>query len=347
MIRVLVVDDSALMRRRISDILDSDEDIKVISTAKTGAEAIKKVAKLKPDVVTLDILMPDIDGLTALNYIMQEFPTPVVIISANAYLESQNAVKALELGAVGIIAKPGAKEISVDIGDVEQEIIETVKASSRVDVSRIQAIFKKVTRQPPLVKKLFVDLDKVVAIGSSTGGPAAIKEILPYFSADISAAFLIVQHIPASMTKIMVERLNWITKIKVKEAEAGDIIQSGCAYFAPGEYHMVVEIRNGNPVISLTQEPPMHSVRPSVTVMMNSVAEVFGERSIGVLLTGMGQDGAEGMKSIKKAGGKTLAEDESTCVVFGMPRVAIKKGAVDKIVPLFHMGIEIIKMIGS
>ncbi len=345
MIRVLVVDDSALMRKKISDILNSDSQIEVIDIARTGAEAIKKVVQLKPDVVTMDIEMPDIDGLTALTYIMNEIPTPVVIISAHISSGSANALKALELGAVETISKPSG-QISLDIEQMEGEIVRKVKFASRVNVRQVREVFNRISRKPgPTAESRRTNLSRVVAIGSSTGGPKAIKEVLPYFPADIPAAFLIVQHMPPSFTGSMAERINWITKIEVKEAEEGDVINPGFAYIAPGGFHMLVEKSGEQEIIRLHQGPKVNSVRPSITLMMNSAAECFGSKCIGVLLTGMGQDGVEGMRSIKRAGGVTFAEDESTCVVFGMPRVAIQEGVVDKVLPIHHMGLEIMKTI--
>ena len=345
MIRVLIVDDSAFMRKRISDILNLDSEIEVLDCAKTGTDAIKKVVKMKPDVITLDLAMPDIDGLTALTYIMNEVPTPVVIISANAAQGGQNALKALELGAVEIVNKPSG-EISLDIEIVDQEIIRKVKSASKVDVKKVRAVFNMFKNIAPAVRpKAPSGLSKIVAIGASTGGPKAIKEILPYFSADIPAAFLFVQHMPAGFTRSMAERLNWLTKIDLKEAEDGDIIKAGHGYIAPGDYHMVVEMQSDDVVIRLNEDQKVNRVRPSITVMMDSVVNVFGAKTIGVLLTGMGQDGVAGMRNIKNAGGITLAEDESSCVVYGMPRVAIEAGIIDKVLPISHMGIEIMKNI--
>ncbi|MBU1088213.1 MAG: chemotaxis response regulator protein-glutamate methylesterase [Candidatus Omnitrophica bacterium] len=344
MIRVLVVDDSALMRRKITEILASDKEIDVIDFAKTGADAIKKVVQLKPDVITMDIAMPDIDGLTALTYIMNEVPTPVVIISANVAPGSANALRAAELGAVDTILKPSG-EISVDIDILSKEIISKVKTASRVDVNRVQAFLNRIIQPSGVSGGGSSNLKHIVAIGASTGGPKAIKEILPYLSPDSEAAFLIVQHMPAAFIKSMAQRMDWISKIKVKEAHHGDIIKQGVAYLAPGDFHMIVSMDNNIPTIRLNTDPKVHSVRPSVSVMMNSAAECFGNKTIGVLLTGMGQDGVEGMRNIKRVGGITLAEDESTCVVFGMPRVAIQEGVVDKVIPLGYMGIEIMKQI--
>jgi len=345
MIQVLVVDDSAFMRKKISDILNRDPEINVISTANSGSDAIKKAVHLKPDVITLDIEMPDIDGLTALSYIMHEIPTPVVIISGNALPGTPKANQALEAGAVAVVGKPGG-EISLGLDEVAEDIIAKVKSASKVDVCRIRAMFTRLQRRPAPEPVLDTKLKRIVAIGASTGGPKAIKEIMPYFPEDVAASFLIVQHMPASFTRSMAERLNWSTKIRVKEAAEGDRIQPGMAYIAPGDFHMVVQVDIGhNAVIHLHQEPKVHGVRPSVSTLMLSVAEHFGHRAIGVVLTGMGSDGVEGMRAIKKAGGRTLAEDESSCVVFGMPRAAINEGVVDTVVPLTHMGLEIMKNI--
>ncbi|MFH1460340.1 MAG: chemotaxis response regulator protein-glutamate methylesterase [Candidatus Omnitrophota bacterium] len=344
MIRVLVVDDSALIRRTVTDILNSDEEIEVIDYAKTGAEAIKKIVQLKPDVITLDIEMPDIDGLTVLTYIMHEIPTPVVILSANVGPNNKNAIKALELGAIEVMAKPGG-EISGDLKERAEEIIRKIKLASRVDIKMVKSVLGKITQQRTVNpgNKVLLDLKKIVVIGASTGGPKAIKEIVSYFPRDIPAAILIVQHMPPEFTRSFASRINWASEIKVKEAEDGDIIQPGCGYIAPGDYHMRVDVENYQAIIRLNQDPKVNNIRPSVTVLMDSVAKHFKERSIGVLLTGMGQDGVEGMRSIKNAGGITLAQDKDSCVVFGMPRVAIKEGIVDKIVPLSHLGFEIIK----
>ena len=346
MIRVLVVDDSALMRKRISDMINSQSDMEVVGIAKTGAMAMEKVVQLKPDVVTMDLIMPDVDGFTAINYIMQEAPTPVVVISANAIPGSNEVSKALKLGAVAVLAKPSG-EISLDIEKIDTAIIEKVKRASNVNVKQINNLMKYRGKGKKVSKPVStpVGIDKIVGIGASTGGPKAIKEIMLYFAADLPAAFLIVQHMPAVFTKAMADRINVETKIEIKEAEDGDILQAGCGYVAPGGYHMVLTRMGNNMVIRLTEDPPICNLRPAITVTMNSVAKIFGKNTIGVLLTGMGQDGVEGLCAIKAAGGRTLAEHESTCVVYGMPKVAIKKGVVDEVVSIHHMGIEIIKQI--
>ncbi|MCM8812696.1 MAG: chemotaxis response regulator protein-glutamate methylesterase [Candidatus Omnitrophica bacterium] len=350
MIRVLIVDDSALYRKMFADMLGSDSEIQVLEPAKSGEEAILKVVQLKPDVVTLDINMPEIDGLTVLQYIMGEFPTPVVVVSANTPPGSPTALKAMEFGAVDVIVKP-AGEIA-DAAGLRRILVDKIKKARGVDVRRVRDVLQRISRTSAVRRSetqpaaAWQDIRRFVAIGASTGGPKAIKDLLPYFPADISAAFLIVQHMPAGFTKSLAERLNWVTKIKVKEAEDGDVVVAGHAFVAPGDYHMVVRCEGSAAVIRLTRDEPVHHVRPSVTVMMNSLVDAgFGNRIIGVILTGMGSDGIEGMQRIKAAGGRTFAEDESTCVVYGMPRAVIEAGVVDRVVGLPHMGMEVLKCI--
>ncbi|MFH1777660.1 MAG: chemotaxis response regulator protein-glutamate methylesterase [Candidatus Omnitrophota bacterium] len=346
-IRTLVVDDSALMRKKLSDILNADDEIKVIDTAKTGYEAIEKVKTLKPDVITLDIEMPDVDGLTALGYIMSEVPTPVIIVSAYALYGGKNAIKALELGAVDIVSKPSG-DISLDIDKVGEDLIAKVKTAAKINISKIKEIFRKKIYRTREIKTMPHFFKKVVVIGSSTGGPNALSEILPYFPAEIPATFLIVQHMPAEFTYLMAERLNWQSKISIKEAKDGDSLYAGQALIAPGGYHMLVEkdkVTEGGGIVRINTSPPVCNVRPSANVLMDSVANIYRSNVIGVLLTGMGNDGAEGMSMIKKAGGKTIVQDKASSVVFGMPAAAIKKGIVDLIAPLSHIGIEIMKML--
>lgn len=346
-IRVLIADDSALMRKKLSDILSSDPEIEVIDTAKNGHDAVEKVKHYKPDVITLDIEMPDVDGLTALGYIMTEMPTPVIIVSAYALYGGKNAIKALELGAVDIISKPSG-EISLDINKVGADLIAKIKTAAKVDVRKIKEIFNKKIYRPKEIKTLPHSFKKVVAIGSSTGGPSALAEVMPYFPAEIPATFLIVQHMPPEFTRSMAERLNWQSKLKIKEAQNGDQLYPGQALVAPGDYHMIVEhdeLVEGGAVVRLTKTDKVCSVRPSATVMMNSVAHVFGSNVVGVVLTGMGSDGAEGMQAIKQAGGRTIAQDKDSSVIFGMPKASIDKGVVDVVTPLSHIGIEIIKML--
>ncbi|MFH1453995.1 MAG: chemotaxis response regulator protein-glutamate methylesterase [Armatimonadota bacterium] len=343
-IRVLVVDDSALMRKRISNILNSDDKIEVVGTARDGDQAFKLVEQLKPDVVTLDIELPKMDGITCLGYIMSECPTPVIIITGYVEYKGEHTLKALEFGAVDFIIKPSGV-ISLDIENIAQEIISKVKLAATVDVSRmkLKLLPEKKAPEPALPK---VEIKKVVVIAASTGGPKALSEILSKLPKDIQAPILVVQHMPAGFTKALAGRLDTESKIRVKEAEEGDEILAGTAYIAPGDYHMaVIKNEKGNGVIKLLKTHSEQGVRPCANVTMRSAAEVYGNRNIGVVLTGMGSDGTEGLKAIKLYGGRTIAEDPKTAVIFGMPLSAIKAEVVDKTVQLDFMAAEIVRSV--
>lgn len=350
-IRVLVVDDSALMRLMISDILNSDEEIKVVATARDGEDGIKKVTELRPDVVTLDIEMPRLDGLHALGYIMSEIPTPVVMISAYTQKGSEATFRALEYGAVDFVSKPSGP-ISGDIRAIGDELIAKVKMAASVDLNNLGFIRPKKISEKHIKHKpgKIVPGVGVVAIGASTGGPRALEKILPQLDPDIPAGLLVVQHMPKGFTETFAARLDRESKIDIREAKAGDKIEQGKALIAPGDYHMSIMIETtGNNmaggVISLNQDPPVHGLRPTVDTMMLSAAEAYGNEIVGVLLTGMGSDGAKGMKAIKENKGRTIAQDKDTCVVYGMPRAAVEAGIVDKVVPLDKMAEEIMKML--
>ena len=349
-IRVLVVDDSALMRLMISDILNSDKEIEVIATARDGEDGIRKVTELRPDVVTLDIEMPRLDGLHALGYIMSEIPTPVVMISAFTQKGAEATFRALEYGAVDFVSKPSGP-ISRDIRIVGKELVAKVKVAAAVDINKLKFIQpKKIFGRHLKIKprKIVPDV-KLIAIGASTGGPRALEEILPQLDPNIHAGLLIVQHMPRGFTETFASRLNRESKIDVKQGESGDRIEEGKALIAPGDYHMTVkrEISGEKTAgtISLNQKPPVYGLRPTVDAMMLSAAEVYEDKTIGVILTGMGSDGARGMKAIKENKGKTIAQDKDTCVVYGMPKAAVEEGVVDKVVPLDKIAEEIMKMV--
>lgn len=340
-IRVLVVDDSALMRRRISDILNQDPQIQVIGAAVNGEDALKKLVDLKPDVVTLDIEMPKMDGLVCLGYIMSELPTPVVMLSAHTQYGGQATIRALEYGAVDFVGKPSGV-VSLDISKVAFEMVAKVKIAARIDVRKIK--FKLPVGAKPKGGLPAGSMEKLITIGASTGGPKALGEILPKIPVDIPAGILVVQHMPEGFTKSMAEHLNWESQIHVKEAQEGDKIQAGNAYIAPGDFHLVVAREEKGDIIRLKKDPSELGTRPTINVTMRSVAPIYGKRNIGVVLTGMGTDGTEGLRMIRNFGGTTLAEHESTCIVYGMPRSAIEEGVVDKVVPLPLMVGEIIRL---
>jgi len=339
MINVLVVDDSSLMRMMISELLNSTSNIRVVGTARDGMDAVEKTEKLRPDVVIMDLEMPKMDGLTALCCIMAKTPVPVVMLTAMGKIEADLAVKSFEYGAVDFVSKP-SKTISLDIEEVKNELISKVRTASTVNVKKMG--FKVVERK--LIEKLLMPPKtdkKVLIIGASTGGPQALSEIIPKLHRTFPLAVLIVQHLPVGFTKSFSERLGWQGSIALKEAEDNDAIKPGQAFIAPSGYHTVV--KNGR--IELNKKPKVNSVRPSIDVAMKSAAEAYNDKVIGVLLSGMGKDGAEGMKTIKENGGKTIAQDEPTSVIFGMPKAAIEMSVVDKVAPLPDIVGEIIRLL--
>jgi len=339
MINVLVVDDSSLMRRIVSEMLNSTSNIRVVGTARDGMDAVEKTKKLRPDVVTMDVEMPKMDGLTALCYIMAKTPVPVVMLTAMGKIEADLAVKSFEYGAVDFVSKP-SKTISLDIEEVKNELINKVRAASTVNVEKL--VFKVVERR--LIEKLLIPPKtdkKVLIIGASTGGPQALSEIIPKLHRTFPLAVLIVQHLPVGFTKSFSERLSWQGSIALKEAEDGDVIRPGQAFVAPSGYHIVV--KNGR--IELNKNPKVNGVRPSIDVVMKSAAEAYNDKIIGVLLSGMGKDGAEGMRAIKERGGSTIAQDALTSAIFGMPKAAIDMGVVDSVAPLPDIVDEIVRML--
>ena len=345
-IRVLVVDDSALMRKMLSDILSRDDLIEVVGTARDGLDAMEKIRKLEPDVVTMDIEMPKMDGLTALQHIMNERPMPVIIVSAMDKRQADVTMKALDYGAVDFISKTSGT-LSLDIDKIGDDFISKVKMASTARMPKPRT--KKHTNgfylsEEPAVLQQPTSArarKKLVIIGASTGGPKAIPEVLSRLPRNIPAPVLVVQHMPEGFTKSFADRLNWYTSLEVAEAAPGDIISPGKVLVAPGNYHMEI----GGKTIKTTQDEKVNNVRPSVDVLMKSAAKSHGAGCIGVLLTGMGGDGAEGLKAIKAAGGKTIAQDEETCVVFGMPKIAMDMGVVDVMRPLDDIAKAIIKFL--
>ncbi len=367
-IRVLVVDDSAFMRKAITDILSSSPDLEVIGKAKNGQEAFEKVIELKPDVVTLDIEMPVLDGLTTLGYIMSECPTPVIMLSGAESKHADVTMTAFQYGAVDFILKPSGN-ISLDMDKIKDEIVKKVKAASKVETHKLGFIqergkndnsgisrregVKETGKKPQAAareethKVDFTETieppkksnnKKIVIIGTSTGGPRALQQVIPLLPSNLGAPVLVVQHMPPGFTKSLAERLDSQSRIKVREAEDGDIVRPGIVLIAPGDYHMIVrqEEINGKTkeVIALNKNEKVQGVRPSVDVLLNSVAQIYGTNSIGVILTGMGSDGTDGIRKLKLAGGKVIAEDESTCVVYGMPRSVIEQRLADYVLPI-------------
>lgn len=334
-IRVLVVDDSTIMRRLLTDLLQADPEIEVIDTARDGQEAIDKAAALKPDVITLDIEMPRMDGLTALHHIMREDPRPVVMVSAMDKREADITMKALAMGAVDFVSKTSAS-ISLDMDQVQGELITKVKGAARARVHRPSRSLSPVLGVPLVTP---IPGMHCLVIGASTGGPGAITKVVSGLPRNLPAAVLVVVHMPAGFTGSFAQRLNWFTSLEVREAEHGDSLVLGRILVAPGGKHL--RVRDGR--VHLDEEPPVNFVRPSVDVTMETVAREFGKRSRGVLLTGMGADGANGLKRIKEAGGPTIAQDEDTSIIYGMPKAAVELGAASQVLPLESIAAAVVR----
>lgn len=329
-IKVFIVEDSIFMRNVISDIINSDPQLQVIGTARDGEEALNKLDELKPDVITLDIEMPRMDGLSTLKQIMKKNPKPVIMLSALTQEGAIHTFKALEYGAVDYIPKPSGK-ISLNLSTIKDEIISKIKMAASANLHKLKI--------KPIHIEAYELTDKIVAIGASTGGPQALTHVLTSLPDNVPP-ILIVQHMPEGFTKPFAERLDSMCKFKVKEAEDGDYVSEQLALIAPGGFHMTVS-KTGR--IQLRRGPAIHGVRPAVDPMMESVAEIYKSKTIGVLLTGMGRDGAYGMKKIKENRGFTIAQDEETSVVFGMPKAAIEEGCVDVVLPLHKIPLEIMR----
>lgn len=342
MIKVLVVDDSSFMRKSLTHILESDRSIQVVGTATDGAQAIQKVKELRPDVVLLDIEMPVMDGLTALAHLMAQRPTPVLMLSALNKKEATIAIKSLEHGAVDFIPKPSGV-ISYDIDKLGNEIIAKVKTAAGANVPRIDLHLPKETFQRERLKP--VTRKEIVVIGASTGGPRAVATVLSGLPRDISPAIVIAQHMSREFVPSFVERLRWGCPLNISTARKGEVISSGRVLVAPGASNVAIAKNGTVKKIRFSKKSLSHAVFPSIDYAMESAAGVYGEGTLGVLLTGIGSDGAKGLKAIKDAGGNTIAEDQSTCVVFGMPKAAIELKCVDEVVPLPQIAQAILRMI--
>lgn len=344
MIKVLVVDDSVFMRKLLSDLFAGEADFSVVDTARNGQEALDKIKRLKPDVVTMDVEMPVMDGITALERVMKDCPTPVVMVSSLTHAGAVATLRALELGAVDFVAKT-AGPIS-NITAIRSEILSKCRAAVKANVS--QLIRAQTAGTVPVQPKTYLPAsspgdERIIAIGTSTGGPRALQEIITKLPGNLPCGVVIVQHMPPGFTKSLAERLNSLSSVTVKEAEHNDVIRPGLVLIAPGDYHMLIERENAKTVVKLNQQPPIGGHRPAVDPMLESVARIFGSKAIGVILTGMGHDGAKGMQAIKRQNGHTIAEDQSTAVVFGMPKSAIEMGVIDKIAPITGITAEILK----
>ena len=332
-IRVLIVDDSAIVRRILSEALSGETDIEVAGTAPDPYVARDKILALRPDVLTLDIEMPRMDGLTFLKKLMHFHPLPAIIISSLAQPSCLVALQALESGAVEVLAKPGGP---YSVGELRHNLAQKVRAAAASRVRRADSANAASVEKPSPACRFGapgLPADTVLAIGASTGGTEAIAQVLKRLPQGCPG-IVIAQHIPAQFSLAFAKRLNDICAIDVKEAEDGDVMRSGLALIAPGDFHMLLRRNGGRYLVNIKTGPRVCYQRPSVDVLFSSVAEAAGAGAVGVILTGMGNDGAQGLLKMRNAGARTIAQDEATCVVYGMPREAVELGAAGQVLPL-------------
>ncbi len=329
-IRVLIVDDSAVVRKVLTEELNRERGIEVIGTAPDPYVARDKIVHLKPDVVTLDIEMPRMDGLTFLRKLMKHYPLPVVVVSSLTAKGGTMAMEALSAGAMEVISKPTA---AYSVGDMGVQLADKIRAVAHIDIRRQLGSAAKVSAPVGRITALGRTTNKVMAIGASTGGTEAIKTVLTAMPPN-TPGMVIVQHMPAKFTTSFAQRLDELCRIQVREAQNGDTVANGVALLAPGNFHMLLKRSGSRYYVDVKNGPMVHHQRPAVDVLFRSVAQTAGANAVGIIMTGMGGDGAVGLLEMKRAGARTIAQDEDSCVVFGMPREAIKRGGVDKTVPL-------------
>jgi two-component system, chemotaxis family, protein-glutamate methylesterase/glutaminase len=334
-IRVLVVDDSALARRAISDALTRDPEIEVVGAASDAYVARDQILALQPDVVTLDLEMPRMDGLTFLKILQEHYPVPVVVVSSLTPSGSAKALEALKAGALDVLAKPDG---SGNLGQLAHQLAYHVKAAaqSRGGSSRPKIAVEAVTPIAPLIRPGEFSSRRIIVIGASTGGVEALRFLLPRLP-DGLPPIVVVQHIPANFSRILASHLDELCAFTVREAVDEEELRTGLCLVAPGDFHLALVAAGSGYRVRLTQSPPVHHCRPSVDILFRSAAEQAGDQAIAALLTGMGVDGARGLRSLRAAGARTLAEDEESCIVFGMPQAAIKLGAAEEVVSLPRM----------
>ncbi|HZK54567.1 MAG TPA: chemotaxis response regulator protein-glutamate methylesterase [Desulfosporosinus sp.] len=372
-ITVLIVDDSPFMRMTIQKILNQDPDIQVIDIARNGREGIQKLQALRPQVVTMDVEMPVMNGLQALEEIMRWQPTPVIVLSAVTTAGTQASLKALDLGACDVVAKPSGSP-GADLQALSLDLVEKVKAAARVNLARLgrkdsslvaplQAPIVKVVPPPgggitsasrpiqplkTLAKTGMIPKHaiEIVAIGTSTGGPSALQAVLPVLPADFPIPVLVAQHMPAGFTGPLAQRLNGLCALKVREGIHGETLKAGTVYVAPAGKQLQVQRKSGQLVLHIGNEAPIPTLyHPSVDVMFLSLAKAVGKGTLGVVMTGMGSDGTKGMKEVKGLEGFAIAETEETCVVYGMPRSLVEAGLADRVVPLGEIGRTIVECV--
>ena len=342
-VRVLVADDSALMRHQLRRLLEADDDIVVVDTARDGLDALLKTERLQPDVITMDVEMPRLSGLEAVRLLMERFPRPVVMLSSQTSAGAETTVRALALGAIDFVAKP------LGLGDqglsaIADELVGKVKRAASARVRRpLPAARQNEPGRPRPAQRSGPAAEKLLVIGASTGGPRALAELFAGLPDRLPCAIVVVQHLPAGFTRSLAERLDQCSAVSVAEAQAGDVLAPGRALLAPGDFHLRLTSRR----ISLEQGPRQHGVRPSVDTTLEDAAEHFGPAVLAVILTGMGVDGTAGCHAVKARGGLVFSESESSCVVYGMPRAVVQAGLSDRVVPLDRLAPAIVRAIAA
>jgi len=337
-IKVLVVDDSAVVRKIFTEVLSREKGIKVVGTAPDPYIARDKILKLKPDVVTLDIEMPRMDGLAFLKKLMKHYPLPVIIVSSLTKKGGKLALEAMESGAVEVLSKPGP---AYSVGEMGVQLADKIRAAARARLIRSEDAADSSNSVEISGNSLQETTGKVIAIGASTGGTDALRKILIKFPVSVPG-IMVVQHMPPKFTTAFAERLNQLCRIEVKEAKNGDAINPGRALIAPGNYHMLLRRSGANYYVAVKNGPMVNHQRPSVDVLFKSTSKYAGANAVGVILTGMGSDGAQGLLEMRKTGARTIGQDEASCVVYGMPKEATRIDAVEKLVPLDRISQEII-----
>ena len=344
---MLVVDDSAFMRRVIGEIIDQSGEFRVVGTARNGHDALRQIHALEPDIVTLDVEMPELDGVETLGYIMSETPRAVVMLSAAATQGGVDlTLRCLELGAVDFVRKPTG--VGIDLSSVASTLLGALRAATQVNLQGVQLLARpRFVTAPPVVRSR-TDATIAVAIACSTGGPRALAEVIPGLPGDLHAAVLVVQHMPAGFTRSLAARIDGMSELRVTEAEHGEPVVVNRVYLAPGGLHMrVVSGEPGGWTIALDDGPALHGVRPSADRLFESVAGQFGAASIGVVLTGMGKDGAEGLRAIREAGGAGIVQDRATSTIYGMPQAALKRAGAERVVGLSAVAPTIVSLLAE
>ncbi|MEO7457905.1 MAG: chemotaxis response regulator protein-glutamate methylesterase [Gemmatimonadaceae bacterium] len=345
---VLVVDDSAFMRRLITQMVDASPDFRVVGTARNGLDAIRQIQELNPQIVTLDVEMPELDGMQTLGYIMSETPRPVVMLTAATSDNGASlALRCLELGAVDFVRKPSGP-ISLDLESVGETLLTALRAATQVNLRSVRALARPTFVEARPRPSVGGGADWCVAIASSTGGPRALAEVIPHLPRNLGAAVCVVQHMPAGFTRSLAMRLDSMSHLRVSEASEGEVVEANRVYVAPGGRHMrVAGAPNGVRRIQLDDGPTVWGVRPAADLLFTSVAGAFGKQSVGVVLTGMGRDGSDGLQSIRAAGGLAVVQDRETSTIYGMPQAALARAGADRVAALEDVAPSVVHLLSG